>query len=274
MNSQFTELDTEKYYDSEDAIYRSFWSQDGSVHWGFFDQSTGSDFYKACQNLNCIMAQKAGIESESKVLDLGCGNGTTSLWLANAFGCEVTGIDLSGVRVGNAKEALKTQQNDVKSRVSFEKASVTDLPFEGNSFTHVWSQAVLYHVHDNLNALQEAYRVLAPEGTLVFDDLVKPRADISEAAKKYVYDRLLFDTEFSFESYKDALKDTGFQILHAEDLSQHLRKSYDCLSKSLRRKMDNGNEKMEFLALAYEKTCEAVDNHEVGWGLFLCRKPS
>ena len=47
MSSRFTEQETEIYYDSEDAIYRSFWDENGSVHWGVFDESTGDDFLKA-----------------------------------------------------------------------------------------------------------------------------------------------------------------------------------------------------------------------------------
>ena len=49
MSSRFTEQETETYYDSEDAIYRSFWDEDGSVHWGVFDDNTGDDFLKASE---------------------------------------------------------------------------------------------------------------------------------------------------------------------------------------------------------------------------------
>lgn len=77
LQRNFTERDTEAYYDSQDAMYSSFWDLEGSVHWGYFDESTVNDFLKACANLNRIMAEKAQIDQESKVLDLGCGNGTT-----------------------------------------------------------------------------------------------------------------------------------------------------------------------------------------------------
>ena len=76
MRNQFTEHDTETFYDAEDALYRSFWDSEGSLHWGWFDDTTGDDFLKACANLNRIMADKASISSQSRVLDLGCGNGT------------------------------------------------------------------------------------------------------------------------------------------------------------------------------------------------------
>ena len=34
MTSRFSEQETEAFYDAEDALYRSFWDSDGSLHWG------------------------------------------------------------------------------------------------------------------------------------------------------------------------------------------------------------------------------------------------
>ena len=70
MSSRFTEQETESYYDSEDAIYRAVWDEEGSVHWGVFDDSTGDDFLKACANLNDLMVAKGRIDSNAKVLEL------------------------------------------------------------------------------------------------------------------------------------------------------------------------------------------------------------
>ena len=272
MPSRFTELETEEYYDAEDAIYRSFWDNEGSLHWGFFDDSTGRDFLKACANLNEIMVRQAAIDRESRVLDLGCGNGNTATWLCKTCRCRVTGVDLSGVRIVNAKESLSAQPKEIQERLAFEKASATDLPYEDQTFSHVWSQATIYHIHDKESALREAYRVLRTEGILVFDDLTKPTPDISQAAKTYVYDRLLFDTDFSFDSYQAALKDTGFRILEAVDLSQHLRTSYQCLAEIALADGRAEHEKYQNLSSAYLQTVQAVDRGELGWGLYVCRK--
>ena len=271
MRNRFTEEDTEKFYDAEDAVYRSFWDKEGSLHWGIFDDSTGDDFLRACANLNTVMVGLASIGQDSQVLDLGCGNGTTCLWLSQTSGCGAVGVDLSVVRISNATQDLEQQSEGLKSRVQFKKASATDLPFDDGSFTHVWSQATIYHVHDKETVLQEAYRVLADGGLFVFDDLIKPKPDVSADARKYVYDRLVFDTDFSFSSYQDSLLNTGFRVLEARDLSGHLRRSYRCLAEITRGKNDPEGKYGE-LCRAYEQMVRAVDNGELGWGLYLCQK--
>lgn len=37
---------------------------------------------------------------------------------------------------------------------------------------------------------------------MVFDDLIKPSPDIGDDAPRFVYDQLLFDTDYSFTSYQ------------------------------------------------------------------------
>ena len=272
MPNRFTEHDTEQFYDAEDALYRSFWDKAGSLHWGIFDDSTGNDFLKACANLDDIMVRMASIAPDSRVMDLGCGNGNTAMWLSNTTGCEVVGIDLSGVRIENARLDLAGQPAEVRDRVRFEKASATALPFEDGYFTHVWSQATIYHVHDKRAALSEAYRVLGDGGVLVFDDLIKPKADVSEQSRKYVYERLLFDTEFSFDSYQAALADTGFKVLDARDVSPHLQKSYQLLAGITADKSQQEADRYTSLSFAYQQMVRAVEAGELGWGFYLCRK--
>ncbi|MEO0647416.1 MAG: methyltransferase domain-containing protein [Cyanobacteria bacterium J06650_10] len=272
MIGQFSETQTEKYYDAEDAIYQSIWDESGSVHWGVFDNSTGDDFLKACANLNHIMVKKGEINSDANVLDLGCGNGTTAIWLSGDQNCLVKGVDLSGVRIQNAKAARAKLSDTAQEKLSFQKASASALPFTDGTFTHVWSQAVIYHVPDKEQVLSEAYRVLSSGGIMVFDDLTKPQMDISSDAQKYVYERLLYDTPFSFASYQEALKEQGFEILEAQDLSQQLKMSYLNLAERMPTTGKHA-EHYAWLKLAYQKTARAVDNQEVGWGLFVCRKP-
>ena len=273
MSSRFSEQETESYYDSEDVIYRSVWDADGSVHWGLFDESTGTDFLTACDKLNRMMVEKGCIGQGADVLDLGCGNGTVAIWLSRETGSRVTGIDLSGVRVANAEAKRSGLDPDLQQRLAFKKASATDLPFPDGTFSHVWSQSVIYHVPDKRTALKEVYRVLADGDIMVFDDLFRPKRDITPEAQTYVYDRLMFDTEFTFESYQQALKEQGFKVLEALDMSRHLKQSYLCLSeRTPKNDASDVAEHYKWLTKAYIESAAAVDRNEVGWGLFVCRK--
>ena len=275
---RFSEQETEEYYDAEDVIYRSVWDADGSVHWGVFDKNAdGSnireEFLAAGIRLNELMVEYGSIDETSKVLDVGCGNGNAAIWLARNSGAHVTGVDLSGVRVANAVESLKDVP-ELASQLAFEKASATDLPFPEGTFTHFWSQATIYHVPDKVKVLEEAYRVLQTGGMMIFDDLTKPRSDISESAQKFVYERLLFDTDFSFYSYMDTLREIGFKVLQARDLSVHLAQSYTYLSKlaSIAEGPEGYQERFDYLADAYMKTVDAINNDELGWAQYLCVK--
>ncbi len=270
---KYTEKDTELFYDKEDELYRSFWDENGSLHWGLFNKGN-KDYLTASKNLTNLMAIKSKIQPSSVVLDVGCGNGEVPIQLASHFKCKIIGIDLSGFRIKNANNKLQ-ENPKLSSLLKFEKASATKLPFTEESFSHVWSQATIYHVHDKDKALSEIYRVLKKGGIFVFDDLIKPKKEISKDSKKYVYERLLFDTSFSFETYKKKLEEIGFKVIDSKDISNHLSKSYQVLRDILRKKL---NEKTKYLEdyknliYAYEKMVEAIDKKELGWAMFVCEK--
>ena len=112
----------------------------------------------------------------------------------------------------------------------FEHGSATDLPFADGAFTHVWSQATIYHVpRQGGRPAREPPASLQAGGLLVLDDLLKPTPDVSDEARQYVYDRLLFDTPFSFTGYQDYLRSIGFTILEGGGPLGVLKQSYQHL---------------------------------------------
>jgi ubiquinone/menaquinone biosynthesis C-methylase UbiE len=267
MKSSFLEADTEAFYDQQDSLYQNFWDKEGSLHWGYFDQLTSpkpADFITACQHWNEYMLQQSGINAESKVLDIGCGNGNTAIWLAQQTGCQVTGIDLSIVRVENAQEKATKHPG---LQINFEKATATDLPFEAETFTHVWSQATLYHVHDRQQALAEVQRVLVEKGVFVFDDLTTPCETINPQAQEYVYSRLMFGKTYSMPAYKQCLSELGIMVLESQDLSAHLLQSYTLLSQLAQTEYPK-------LSFAYDRMCESITDQQVGWSFYLGQKIS
>ena len=86
-------------------------------------------------------------------------------------------------------------------------------------------------------------------------------------ARKYVYDRLLFEPIFSLDSYKEFLQELGFMVLVTKDLKEHLHKSYEFLSQLALAKYPE-------LSAAYDQMCKAIKTNQLGWGYYSCEKVS
>jgi SAM-dependent methyltransferase len=56
---------------------------------------------------------------------------------------------------------------DLNSPIADVKADICNLPFENNSFDFIICNHVLEHIPDDTTAMQEIYRVLAPNGTAI-----------------------------------------------------------------------------------------------------------
>lgn len=263
---QFTEADTETYYDNSDDRYRISWHPDGTKHWGYFDNledfCTHEDFLSACDRWDDFMLSRSQIAASSRVLEIGSGNGNAAIGIARETGCEVVGVDLSSTHVQNS---LKKAEEYPSLRLSFHKASAINLPFDESSFTHTWSQGTLYHIHERQKALQEIYRVLQKGGIFAFDDLVTPVSQINESTQKHVYERLIINDMFSPEFYKNYLAELGFKLLDSLDLSQHMQKSYQILCA-------NSQEQYPKLSASYQESANAVESGNLGWWFFLCEK--
>ncbi len=108
--SKFTEAERKAFDDAEDSLYRSLGDSEGSQKWGYFEkgiQVSAEDLVPASKRWNEYMLSKSRIDASSRVLNIGCGNGNMAVWLAQQTGCEVVGIDISEVRIENARSKGK-----------------------------------------------------------------------------------------------------------------------------------------------------------------------
>ncbi len=111
------------------------------------------------------------LSNVKKVLEVGCGIGVLSSYLAEKYKWEVTGIDLD-------PEQIKKAKNDHRENkyLKFLEADATKLPFRDSGFDLVLSSDALHHIVSDLDkALSEISRVLRPNGFYVLNDLTFPR---------------------------------------------------------------------------------------------------
>jgi ubiquinone/menaquinone biosynthesis C-methylase UbiE len=98
-----------------------------------------------------------------RVLEIGCGTGTTSCTIARRFGCKVTGIDLSPQMINAAKKRAKKLQ---LTNINFKVANALNLPFEDNLFDIVIAESATGVIPDRQMVLAEYIRVTKEGGTI------------------------------------------------------------------------------------------------------------
>jgi len=111
------------------------------------------------------------------VLDIGCGNAPLAIQVAQKYpGARVTGIDLWGMGWDYSKAACEENAEvaGVADRMTFQKASAADIPFEDGSFDVAVSNFVFHEVSDakdKREVIREALRVVKKGGHFAFQDL-------------------------------------------------------------------------------------------------------
>ena len=115
------------------------------------------------------MAEACRIGPRTRVLDNACGKGTTAVYLAQKYSCQVVGVDISKEMIAEATALAR--QKGLEHRVSFREADALALPFDADEFDVVVSQAMLVLVSDKKQAIREALRVARPGGHLGWIEL-------------------------------------------------------------------------------------------------------
>lgn len=97
------------------------------------------------------------------MLDVGCGPGTITTSLAKYVERgRVVGVDYSAQVVEEARK--RAADSGCASNVSFQTASVYELPFADDTFDVVYAHQMLLHLSDAAKALGEMRRVCKPGG--------------------------------------------------------------------------------------------------------------
>lgn len=101
------------------------------------------------------------MDCESKLLEVGCGDGTGLLMARHLGFKKLVGIEVSKKRLKKAKDKLKNQASLILITPD------SNLPFSNGCFDIVISAAVIEHTLDPRNFVREISRVVRPEGHII-----------------------------------------------------------------------------------------------------------
>jgi ubiquinone/menaquinone biosynthesis C-methylase UbiE len=132
------------------------------------DPSESREFYRAVEaeryrlEPDIVEMAKFATWQDRDVLDAGCGIATDGVQFARS-GARYTGIDFSPTALRHAKARFRME--DLQGQ--FVQGSISQLPFEAESFDLVYSMGVIHHVPEPERAVSEFYRVLRPGGRAI-----------------------------------------------------------------------------------------------------------
>lgn len=112
---------------------------------------------------------RADLRPGSRVLDIGCGPGTTAVRLARDHGAQVTAVDFDPRMVARAKAAV--EQAGLEDAVAVQLADAHSLPFPEGAFDRVLLEAVVMFT-DRERVVAEALRVTAPGGVVLDHEFI------------------------------------------------------------------------------------------------------
>lgn len=102
--------------------------------------------------------------SGSKVLEAGCGVGAQTIALAkNSPGALITSVDISKASVNEARKRARAA--GIKN-VQFKQADIFNLPYQPESFDHIFICFVLEHLPQPVDVLKKLKKYLKPGGTI------------------------------------------------------------------------------------------------------------
>ena len=101
-----------------------------------------------------------GLRPGAHVLDVGCGLGGATRYIAASIGCRVTGIDLTPEYIEMAR--LLAERTGLADRVDYHAASALDMPFGPAAFDAAITLHVAMNIKDRAGLYREIARVLKP----------------------------------------------------------------------------------------------------------------
>ncbi|CAN6280288.1 unnamed protein product [Urochloa humidicola] len=176
-------------YDESSGLWESIWGD--HMHHGFYDSGEAASMadhrraqIRMIEEALAFAAVPAD-DPEKKpktVVDVGCGIGGSSRYLAKKYGAQCKGITLSPVQAerGNALAAAQ----GLSDQVSLQVADALEQPFPDGQFDLVWSMESGEHMPDKRKFVSELARVAAPGGTIIIVTWCHRNLEPSETSLK------------------------------------------------------------------------------------------
>jgi cyclopropane fatty-acyl-phospholipid synthase-like methyltransferase len=143
-----------------------------NFHVGYF-RSGGETLAEALDAHTDLVGEMARLETRQRVLDAGCGIAAPALRIAERYGCEITGVNISREQVRQGRRLIEERR--MSHRVKIVRGDVRALDFPDGSFDAIVCLEAAGDIcvteQDKDRLVRDLHRVLRPGGHVGFSDL-------------------------------------------------------------------------------------------------------
>lgn len=190
----------------------------------------GESFHPGGLKLTHKMAKQLFLDRDSCVLDIASGQGTTSLFLAEHYGCHVTALDLSLQNLSHTDKIAN--QKGLQNLVKTVRASADQLPFVTDKFDVIICECALCTFDNPKSVLTETYRVLKPDGRVGISDIYLNQI-LSKQLNTLFGHVLCISGALSITQYATLLEEAGFTQLETKREDWAINEMLETIQKNV-----------------------------------------
>ncbi|MBS0629237.1 MAG: class I SAM-dependent methyltransferase [Verrucomicrobia bacterium] len=209
------------HYETLDPYYRKLWGE--FINHGYWKKGDET-VQTALEQLIELISEKGKIQTNTSVLDIGCGYGASARYLARKKGAQITALTLSKSQWQYSRIHDPESTNPRYILADFLKNSLSS-----NSFDVAVAIESLEEMTDKNLFFTEASRILRPGGRLVATAWI-----VNETPTKWETKHLLspicqerhFPSIGTQNEYRAMIEKAGFGELHFQDITDAVQKTW------------------------------------------------
>ncbi|MEV0639933.1 class I SAM-dependent methyltransferase [Streptomyces sp. NPDC050619] len=223
------ELATNEHYELPPELFRAFLDERVKYSSALY-RTPGATLEEAQTAKLHFVAERLGLKGGECLLDIGCGWGSLTLFMAQEYECEVVGVTPSGPQAEYIRE--QADRLKVSARVDIRVGSYTDLDIEGRYDAATMLGSII-HMPDRVAVLRKVYDSLRRQGRLYLSESCFRS---TEAYRKFALrpgTRHVTETIFGFADMVpfshliESAESAGFSLEQLDDLTAHYHRTIE-----------------------------------------------
>ncbi|GHI04053.1 cyclopropane-fatty-acyl-phospholipid synthase [Streptomyces cellostaticus] len=213
-----------------------------------------------------FVARQLGLTGGERLLDIGCGWGSLTLFMAREYGCRVTGVTPSRPQAEYIR--AQAEKAGVAGLVTLELGSFTDAEVAGR-FDAVTLLGSIVHMPNRTAVLRKVYGLLRPGGSMYLSEsCFKDHAAYEEFSRrpgtKHVTEGIFgFADMVPLSVLVEAVESAGFSLTDLTDLTAHYHRTIE----EWERRVEAARDRVELVAPGMsEPLIRYLRTANAGWG--------